>query len=151
MYKTPEKIPTKGSGVNGKLIYKYTFADQFIPYFEMWMKERKRRGIDSEWLFVVNRDGEWDRAEICNIDGWANTIRKYLGVPFYFHAMRHFWVTNLKRQNLPDDVIMKLGGWSSIEMVSNVYSDLDIEEELGNYFDEKGIKSDIKSINQLKK
>ena len=144
MYKTPEEIKTKGRGSRGKMLYKYTFVKQFKPYFDLWMKYRKENNIESEWLFVINRENGYEQAEVHNADGWADVITKYMGCSFYFHSCRHYWVTEMKRQNLPDEVIKELGGWESAEMVSGVYSDLSIEDTLTNYFDENGIKSDIK-------
>lgn len=143
IYKTPEKIVTKGNGSNGKLLYKYTFVKQFKPYFDLWMKERKKLDIENEYLFVIKRENGYEQASIHNANNWADVISKYLNCNFYFHSLRHFWTTELKRQNLPDDVIKELCGWSSLEMCA-LYSDLQIDDLLGNYFDENGVKSDIK-------
>nr|DAT50085.1 MAG TPA: hypothetical protein [Caudoviricetes sp.] len=54
----------------------------------------------------------------------------------------------MKESKLPDGVIVALMGWESkngsgLSMVS-VYSDLDESDMLADYFDEDGIKSDIK-------
>lgn len=143
MYKTPEEIKTKGRGSRGKMLYKYTFVKQFKPYFDIWMNYRKENNIDSEWLFVIKREDGYSQAEVHNSDNWASLITKYLGFDFYFHSCRHFWCTELKRQNLPDDVIKELQGWNSVEMCS-IYSDVSVEETLANYFDENGVRSDIK-------
>lgn len=143
LYKTPEKVVTKGKGSRGKLLYKYTFVNQFKPYFDLWMKEREKLGIDNEYLFVVKRDGKWEQASIHNANSWARMITQTTGIEFYFHSLRHLWTTELKRKNLPDMVIQQLQGWASADMI-NVYSDLDIEDVLGNYFDENGVKEDIK-------
>lgn len=143
LYKTPEKIVTKGNGARGKMLYKYTFVKQFKPYFDLWMKERKRLGVDSEWLFVIKRGNTWEQASIHNANSWANLVSEMSNIPFYFHSLRHLWTTNLKRKNLPDIVIQQLQGWASADMI-NIYSDLNIEDILGNYFDENGIRSDIK-------
>ena len=146
MYKTPEEIKTKGRGSRGKMLYKYIFVKQFKPYFDLWMKYREENNIESEWLFVINRESGYEQAEVHNADNWADVINRYMGSDvFYFHSCRHYWVTELKRQNLPDEVIKELGGWESVEMVSGVYSDLSIEETLADYFDENGVKSDIKA------
>ena len=52
MYKTPEKIRTKGRGnKTGKMLYKYTLID-FKKYFDLWMEERKSKGIDCEYLLT---------------------------------------------------------------------------------------------------
>lgn len=144
LYKTPEKIATKGNGSRGKLLYKYTFVNQFKPYFDLWMKEREGLGVDNEYLFVVKRGDIYEQASIHNADSWANIISRYMDCNFYFHSLRHLWTTNLKRKNLPDAVIQQLQGWSDPSMI-NVYSDLLIEDILGDYFDENGVKDNIKS------
>lgn len=143
MYKTPEKIVTKGNGANGKMLYKYTFVKQFKPYFDFWMREREKMGIDSEWLFVIKDGDSWKQAQIHNANSWALYISKNFEPDFYFHSLRHLWTTNLKRKNLPDMVIQQLQGWASADMI-NIYSDLNIEDILGNYFDENGVKKNIK-------
>lgn len=144
LYKTPEKIATKGRGSRGKLLYKYTFVSQFKPYYDIWMEERKRLGIDNEYLFVVKGKNGYKQASPHNADVWSRIISKTMNCDFYFHSLRHLWTTELKRKNLPDGVIQKLQGWQSADMV-NIYTDLDIEDILGNYFDENGVKEDIKS------
>lgn len=142
LYKTPEKIVTKGNGSRGKMLHKYTFVNQFKPYFDLWMKEREKLGVDSEWLFVVKRDDVWEQASVHNANSWAAIVNQISEQPFYFHALRHLWTTNLKRKNLPDIVIQQLQGWASADMI-NIYSDLNVEDILGNYFDENGVKDNI--------
>lgn len=142
MYKTPEEIKTKGRGSRGKMLHKYTFVKQFKPYFDLWMNYRKENNIESEWLFVIKREDGYGQAAVCNANTWAHTIEKYMGIPFYSHACRHYWCTELKRQGLPDDVIKELQGWSS-DMVS-CYSDVSIDETLEKYFDEDGVRTDLK-------
>ena len=146
MYKTPEEIKTKGRGSRGKMLYKYTFVKQFKPYFDLWMNYRKENGIESEWLFVVKRENGYEKAEIHNADRWAETINKYMNFnSFYAHSCRHFWCTNLKKKGIPDEIISELQGWSSIEMCSKAYYyDGTIDDTLAMYFDENGIKDDIK-------
>lgn len=139
LYVTPEEIKTKGRGKMGKPLKKYTFVKQFKPYFDLWMKERQELNINSEWLFVRKVNGEWVQAVDDTLSSWADTINRYTEKDFYFHANRHLWTTNLKRAGIPSDVIKKLQGWESEEMVS-VYSDLDVSETLQKYFDENGIK-----------
>ena len=139
MYQTPEKIKTKGRGKKGKLLHKYTFIDQFKPYFDLWMQERERKGIDSEWLFVKRSKGQYVQATDDTLTYWTEHYTKILDKPFYFHSNRHYWTTRLRKLGLPDNVIKQLQGWESVEMV-DIYSDESIEDTLGKYFDEGGIK-----------
>lgn len=145
-YKTPEMIKTKGRGSRGKQLYKYTFISQFKPYFDLWMAEREKLGIESEWLFVINRDNEWSQAKVHNANNWAEVITSYLNEPFYSHSMRHYLCTLLSKKGIPAQVIKELFGWSSIELVS-IYDDNDATDIFGEYFDENGIKADIKKKN----
>lgn len=148
LYKTPEKIKTKGRSSKGKMLYKYVFVKQFKPYFDLWMKEREELGINSEWLFVVRKQksGKWEQAEVFNANRWVDTISKLSGLPIYSHSCRHRYVTMMKEAKIPDSVIVEIMGWakeSGGAMVA-IYSDMDESETLADYFDENGIRTDIK-------
>lgn len=145
LYKTPEKIKTKGRGSNGKALTKYTLLD-FKKYLDLWMNYRKEKEIpESDYLFV-SRSG--DPLTVAGLDGYVDTISKILGRPFYFHALRHQLCTRLSRIGLPSTVIQEYFGWSSISMI-DVYSDLDASETFGEYFTSDGIKGSKKTINDL--
>lgn len=117
LYKTPEKIKTKGRGL-GKYIYKYVLVKEFKPYLDLWMAERKKLGINSEYLFVrKNNNGEINPLKTSTLDSWTITFSKMLDVPFYFHALRHYFTTHLARLNIPDSVIQEIVGWENSEMV----------------------------------
>lgn len=132
LYKTSEKIRTKGRGTTGKQIYVYTLAKKFRPYFERWMNYRNDNGIESEWLFPLRGDpSQHIRADTLN--SWAESFGKILGVDFYMHSMRHLWTTRLARAGLPETVIKELAQWSSLDMVS-IYNDLEAEEMFSDYF-----------------
>ena len=134
LYKTPEKIRTKG-----KMLEKYVLAKQFKPYFDLWMEERNKKKINNEYLFVKNNNGVYERAKESQLNYYAEYFTKLLDEDFYWHSCRHFWTTSLSQQGLPDAIIKTLTGWQSLEMVS-IYKDVDDDEELGKYFDEDGIK-----------
>lgn len=143
MYVTPE-IVTKGNGREGKLLEKYVLINQFKPYYDLWMKERKEKGIESEWMFVtVDKNNVAKKADVHIADYWAEIISKYMNCDFYFHSLRHYWTTSLKKQNIPDTVIQVLQGWASVNMV-NIYSDIKVDDILGEFFDDNGVKEDIK-------
>lgn len=132
LYKTSEKIKTKGAGVNGKQIYCYTLAKKFKPYFDLWMAYRKEHGIESEWLFPMKSDmSKHIKTETLN--SWAVSFGKYLGVDFYMHSLRHCWTTGLIRAGLPETAIKDLAQWSNLDMVA-VYNDCDAEEQFSSYF-----------------
>jgi|LSQX01.2.fsa_nt_gb integrase len=149
LYKTPEKIKTKGMSSKGKPLYKYTLVKRFKPYFDLWMKQREELGISGDELFWNYRNGVWKPATITLLNSYALTFSKILGIDFYFHSCRHFWTTYLSEAGLPPEVIKKISGWESLDMVS-LYTDTDIDDELGKYFNEDGIKqAETKSLSEL--
>lgn len=133
LYRTPEKVKTKGRGANGKMLTCYVLAKPFKPYFELWMEQREKDGVKSEWLFP-DREDTAKHLSANTLNSWAETFSGVLGVPFYWHALRHAYTTALSRAGLPDSVIKTIVGWESLEMV-NVYKDIDGEEEIGQYFE----------------
>lgn len=151
LYKTPEKIKTKGRGSKGKLLNKYILVNKFKPYFDMWMKERDILGVPHEIddLFVIKRDKVWQPMKVSALSYWATQFSKALNVDFYFHCLRHNFTTGLSKSGIPASVIQEIVGWSSLDMV-NIYDDTEIDDKLGKYFDENGIKEvETKTLNQL--
>lgn len=137
LYKTPEKIVTKGKG--GKMLYKYTLKDRFKPYFDLWMDKRNELGIESEYLFAYKVKDKEKLYSTSALDGWAETFTKILNKDFYWHACRHNWCTGLAKANIPSSVIKEIGGWESTAMV-DIYTDIEIDDRLGDFFGEDGIK-----------
>ena len=131
LYKTPEKIKTKGRG-NGKYIHCYTLSKKFKPYLDLWLEDRQAKGIESDWLFPLDSDMT-QHMKADTLNSWAVRFSKVLGVDFYWHSLRHFFTTDLIRSGLPDRVIQDIVGWTSADMVK-VYTDLDTEEQIGMYF-----------------
>ena len=138
LFKTPETVKTKGRG-NGKFLYCYTLANKFRPYLKLWIDERKQLGIDSEWLFPDTANPN-DHMNPKTLDSWAKTFSCMLGVDFYWHSLRHYFTTHLVRMGLPDGVIQDIIGWTSADML-RLYTDISVDEQLGKYFDENGIKA----------
>lgn len=138
VYKTPEKIKTKGRG-KGKFLYKYVLLE-FKKYFDLWMKEREKLGINSEWLFVTKDNNEYKQASITLLDSYAETFSNILDVPFYFHSVRHYVVTRFRKLNLPSNVIVEWTGWNDESMIS-IYDDSEAIDDFGKYFTANGIIS----------
>ena len=132
MYLTP-KIRTKGRGKRGKMIGKYVIKPMFDKYFALWLEERKRLGIENEYLFVTKENGNYVQAKTSTANSFARKISQASNEDFYTHSGRHYFCTLLKSMNLPDDVIMQIFGWSS-NMIS-VYDDTPPEERLQKFFD----------------
>lgn len=138
LYKSPEEMKTKGRGL-GKYIPVYVLAKKFKPYFDLWMKERKEIGIESDWLFPSEENPQ-EQVNKDRLNSWALTFSRLLNVDFYWHSMRHYFTTQLCRSGLPDSVIVSIMGWDSPSMIS-IYRDIPADEEFGKYFDENGIKT----------
>ena len=140
LYKTPEKMQTKGRGQRGKLLDVYTLAKPFKPYLDLWLSEREKLGITSDWLFPKNKDGEWldEHIEIPMMDSMARTFSNLLGKPFYFHSLRHLFTTHLLEQNLPENIVQTIQGWSSSDMV-RIYDDRSSDSQLEKFFGSEGI------------
>lgn len=134
LYKTPEKIKTKGKYLN-----RYVLKNKFEPYFNLWMDERKELGIDNEELFVIKKGEQWEIMSEASLNYYAEKFSKYLDVHFYFHCLRHNFTTGLIQAGIPAEVVKDIVGWSSLDMVG-LYTDIEIDDRLGDYFDEDGIK-----------
>lgn len=132
LYRTPRQIKTKGRGTSGKMLTCYTLAKPFRPWFDYWMEERAKKGIESEWLFPDPTNPKESRT-IAAISGWTEEFSKILGEDFYYHSLRHKFVSYLAASGVPDNVIQEIVGWSDVAMVS-VYNDNDIADEIGKYF-----------------
>lgn len=138
LYKTPETVKTKGHG-KGKFLYCYTLEKKFKPYLDAWLKQRRENGVESDWLFPLKSDPT-QHLNAQTLNSWAQTFTRLLGVDFYWHSLRHFFTTSLVRSGLPDGVIQDIIGWSSADML-RLYTDIPVDEQLGKYFDENGIKA----------
>lgn len=141
LYKTPEKVTTKGRGSRGKLLDIYTLAKPFQPYLDLWMNERKKLGIQSEWLFPKRVDGEWtnDPLSVTTLDSWSKSFGQFFGVPFYWHSLRHYLTTKLHEFGIPDNIIQDMIGWESADMLK-IYIDTEAEKQFEKYFGADGIK-----------
>lgn len=141
LYKTPEKVMTKGRGSRGKMLDIYTLAKPFQPYLDLWMKQREGLGISSQWLFPHFFDGEWrdEPVPISTLDSWARIFANKLGKPFYWHSMRHHLTTKLHEYGIPDNIIQEMIGWESADML-RIYIDTEADKQFEKYFGAEGIK-----------
>lgn len=145
LYKTPEKMVTKGKGSRGKLLDVYTLAKPFQPYLDLWLEQRKKLHIRSEWLFPkIHCNGKYSNEPIpiTKLDYWTTKISAILDKPFYWHSLRHFFTTKLSEANLPESIIQEIVGWESSDMV-RLYNDQTAESQFDKYFGAEGIK-DVK-------
>lgn len=142
LYKTPEKMQTKGRGQRGKLLDVYTLAKPFKPYLDLWLSERNRLGINTDWLFPKYKNGEWidEHIDVSLLDSMARTFSNIIGKPLYWHSLRHLFTTHLLEQNLPENVVQTIQGWSSSDMI-RIYDDRSSDSQLEKYFGSDGIKN----------
>lgn len=121
-------ILTKG----GKYLECYTLAKKFKPYFDRWIEQRSKDGVESEWLFPSKKNPA-EAISVGTFNSWANTFSKMTGKHFYPHSLRHAHVSALIRAGIPDSVIVDIIGWSTAEMLK-VYNDNPKDEQIAKYF-----------------
>ncbi len=141
LYKTPEMVVTKGRGSGGKLLYVYTLAKPFKPYLDLWLQERERLGVETDWLFPRQENGRWldEHIGVSTMNSYARSFSSFLNKDIYFHSFRHLWCSYMLEQNLPEAVVQMIQGWASREMVS-IYDDRSEDSLLEKYFGSDGIK-----------
>lgn len=124
-------IKTKGRG-GGKMVSCYTLAKKFQPYLDLWLDERRKKGIRSEWLFPDPKD-PMKHIPVSTANSYAMTYSSLSGRCCYIHSLRHYFTTSLAKAGIPDGVIQSIVSWESGDMVQ-LYKDFDAEEEIGMYF-----------------
>lgn len=140
-------LKTKGRGL-GKYINCYTLAKKFRPYLDMWLEERERLGIESEWLFP-NKKNLDEPMQISTANSFSNTYSRLSGKEAYLHSLRHYFTTSLSKAGIPDGVIQSIVNWESGDMV-RLYKDIDADEEIGMYFKNGDISApDKKNLSEL--
>lgn len=135
LYET-DKIRSKGAGKAGKQINKFIMK-KVDKYIDLWRKEREKLNIDSEWVFVVNKNGKYERR--ITVDGWTNYFSIIIDEDFYFHSLRHFTCTTLVADyNLPASIVKEFFKWNNESMIS-IYNDRSAVDDFGKYFTADGI------------
>ena len=129
---TTEKIRTKGSGVQGKLLKKYILKDMFLPYYHKWLVEREKileeTGQNHGSLFIT-KDGKPANAD--RLRDWIGTWSDIVGQSVFPHCLRHYNVSMYKRLDLDDDLIVYLTGWAegTGHTMISIYNDNEITDE----------------------
>lgn len=121
--KTCTALKTKGRSKVGKMIYKFILKDEFLPNYNLWLPLRneivKNTCTTHDFIFV-NKKGE--PLTEGNIRTFSEQWGKYLGEDIYFHAFRHFFVTNLSKIGLEKSLVVLVTGWENDSMFS-IYDD----------------------------
>ena len=133
-YATPN-IRTKGKGTKGKQIPRYVFRETFDKYIGLWLEKRKELGIEGDSLFVVKGNSkEYHSANSDNFTHWSKKIGEIIGEKnLYCHALRHSFVSELKKRGWPDSVVLQIVKWTDGKMIK-IYNDNSDEDELSNFF-----------------
>lgn len=133
-YMTPN-IRTKGKGVKGKQIPRYIFRETFDKYLNLWLQKRNELGITTDDLFVIKGNHqEYHAAKSENFTHWSKKIGEIIGEEnLYCHALRHSFVSELKRRGYPDSVLLQIVKWTDGKMVK-IYNDNSDEDELASFF-----------------
>lgn len=143
LYKS-SPILTKGN----KYLECYTLAKKFKPYLDYWMDDRRKRGIESKWLFPSQEDSSQPMSA-STISSWCNKFSNITGKDFYMHSLRHYFVTALSKAGIPDSVVVEILGWSSSEMFK-IYNDVSKDEQISRFFANGDIVIDAtKSISDV--
>lgn len=137
LYVTPE-IRTKGKGIKGKLLVKYCLKSKVDKYLELWDMEREKQNIEIDDLFVTKRKGDWIPASISTVDSWMGKCSEILGETVYAHSLRHFFISYLRRESVPIEIIKDIVGHEDVSM-SQKYDDNPKENGFLKYFSDEGI------------
>lgn len=76
---------------------------------------------------------------------------------FSFHKLRHYFASELHAQGIPDQYIIELGGWESVEMLHNIYQHTmrdkqkEVTNKVINIFNANFSKNDTKNDTKNKK
>jgi len=128
MYVSPE-IRTKGKGVQGKKMKKYTICSIADKYLNLWLEQRKELGIESDSLFVIKRLGQWEGIKESTVDSWMRLFTSLTSIDNYCHMFRHYSATWLKRHSVSIDQIRDFMGHND-SSTSEIYVDIGKEENL---------------------
>lgn len=134
-------IMTKGN----KMLECYTLKKRFDPYLANWMKQREENGVESKWLFPMHGNPE-EHIAVSTANSWANICSRMTGKDFYFHSLRHYFVSALARAGIPDGVVVDIMGWADPSM-ARIYNDNPKDDMIAMYFKDGEINTNaVKDI-----
>jgi integrase len=126
---TLKPIKTKGRTKTGKLLVKYIIKETFWKHYQEWLIERQKimdKNSKTHTSIFIKING--DPAEESTVRGWVEKIEKFLEIPFYPHATRHFYTTYLAKTGLPYELIKDIVGWDST-LMCQLYDDVQAKDK----------------------
>ena len=139
--KTTKMIKTKGFGKKGEPKYKYIYKDIFLDEYKKWLIEREKilekYGKKHNSIFIKSNG---DPATIDKVNYWAKKWGQYLTndkktnpkgeeVTIYLHCLRHYFVSHLSRNAIPQEIIIALQGWATGDAMMRIYDDNDQDQK----------------------
>jgi integrase len=85
--------------------------------------------LDSDYVFVALSGAAYGRAlSYSAVDGIVRRLRRWSGVDFHLHQLRHTHATEMLRSGVRLDIVSKLLTHSSTETTHRTYNHLDVED-----------------------
>lgn len=85
--------------------------DKVKSAIQSWLKERKEKGIDSEYLFVSNRNKPLDRTTINKL---FKEYSEHIGKEITPHDLRHFFCSHAINSGMSVHEVANQAGHSNI-------------------------------------
>jgi integrase/recombinase XerD len=98
----------RGKGEKSRTVF---MNDKVKAALQSWLKERKEKGIDSDYLFVSNRNKPLDRTTINKL---FNTYFEKVGKEITPHDLRHFFCSHAINMGMSVHEVANQAGHSNI-------------------------------------
>ena len=78
----------------------------------------------------IRKQGYVYRGNPCSITQFLEDSQDSLNIPrFSVHKLRHYFASKMSSMNIPEEDIMKMGGWETDHVMKSVYRHSMIEKE----------------------
>lgn len=100
-----------------------------LDEFNKWIVKTTKTTESTRQIYIPSELADLIRKQGYIFNGYPNAIYKYLdatqkklGIPhFSLHKLRHYFASSAHSLGIPDVYIMSAGGWSSPQVLQNVY------------------------------
>ena len=103
-----ELLVQDGKGAKTRTVF---INDKVKESLQSWLKERKEKGIENEYLFVSNRNKPLNRTTINKL---FNDYSKHVGKEITPHDLRHFFCSHAINKGLSVHEVANQAGHSNI-------------------------------------